>query len=175
MQKCSQCGVLKEDSAFGKDAQKKTGLRPQCKLCRSIQRMIQYALNPEPHKERTAAFRKAHPGYGREAMNKWYMNNKPLAFERAKKWSDDNPAKRAEISMRRRAKQLTATPAWANIKKIQAFYELARQLSIVTGIKYNVDHIIPLLGKKVSGLHVENNLQILEAVANIKKGNKYDV
>lgn len=175
MKRCSQCGVMKERSEFGKDRQKKDGLRPQCKKCRSAQRKAQYAADPTPHKARSSEFRKKHPGYSREAMLKWYENNKDTAFYRAKKWAAENPHKRAEISMRRRAGQYTATPKWADIEKIQMFYRYARELCKTTGEKYHVDHIIPLRGKLVSGLHVENNLQIIPAVVNIKKGNKHAI
>lgn len=65
----------------------------------------------------------------------------------------------------RRANILQATPIWANKEKIREFY-----LNCPKG--YHVDHIVPLKGKDVSGLHVENNLQYLPALQNIKKGNR---
>lgn len=44
-----------------------------------------------------------------------------------------------------------------------------------TGIEWHIDHIIPLKGKKVSGLHVWNNLQVIPAVENLRKGNSYEL
>lgn len=64
-----------------------------------------------------------------------------------------------------------ATPRWANYQKIAEFYEKAAQLTNETGIQYEVDHIIPIKGKNVCGLHVENNLQILTRYENRKKLN----
>jgi len=64
-----------------------------------------------------------------------------------------------------------ATPLWANKKKIKDFYTVARALTENTGIEHQVDHIIPLRGEHVCGLHVEHNLQILTKEENIRKSN----
>ncbi len=67
-------------------------------------------------------------------------------------------------------------PAWLtendNIK-ILKFYEQAKLLEEQTGIKHHVDHIVPLQGKNVSGLHVPDNLQVLTAEDNKSKFNKF--
>ena len=73
---------------------------------------------------------------------------------------------------KRRAAELQATPAWADGQQIQNIYRVARSLELKTGTKQHVDHIIPLRGKTVCGLHVEANLQVLSAPENIRKGNR---
>lgn len=72
----------------------------------------------------------------------------------------------------RRADKRRAVPSWANLKTIKDIYKQSKLLSD-NGIKYHVDHIIPLRGKFVSGLHVPENLKIILAVDNLKKSNKY--
>lgn len=69
-------------------------------------------------------------------------------------------------SVARRTKMRLAFPLWANSQKIREIYKNCPQ-----GMQ--VDHIIPLNGALVSGLHVENNLQYLSKEDNLKKGNKY--
>lgn len=79
--------------------------------------------------------------------------------------------------IKRRTMKMKRTPSWlTDLQKehIRLFYEAAMILSDEIGIKFNVDHIVPLRGKNVSGLHVPWNLQILTASDNFKKGNKYD-
>lgn len=61
------------------------------------------------------------------------------------------------------------TPIWANFSKIRQIYAEARKAGMV------VDHIIPLQGKLVSGLHVPENLQIISAIENMKKGNQFTI
>jgi len=74
---------------------------------------------------------------------------------------------------KRRAIKLKASPLWADDIKIKQIYLERINKEFKTGGKYHVDHIIPLQGKNVCGLHIENNLQILPASENIKKSNKF--
>lgn len=66
------------------------------------------------------------------------------------------------------------TPAWADVKAIDGIYAESRRLSAETGIRHSVDHIIPLCGRTVTGLHVETNLRIITLEQNIRKGNRWD-
>lgn len=89
-------------------------------------------------------------------------------------WACKNPDKACANSMKRKAAKRNRTPSWANMSKIAEFYTLANNLTKTTGIKHVVDHIVPLQGVYVSGLHVENNLQVITALANASKGNRHN-
>jgi hypothetical protein len=76
---------------------------------------------------------------------------------------------------RRKAAKLTRTPSWLTIDDhwiIEQAYELAQIRTKMFGFDWHVDHIIPLQGKTVSGLHVPWNLQVIPGVENIRKGNR---
>jgi len=75
----------------------------------------------------------------------------------------------------RRKKRDKSMPPWANKKVINAIYLIASQLTIETGIKHEVDHVIPSNHELICGLHVETNLQILTEAENIAKSNSFDV
>lgn len=89
-----------------------------------------------------------------------------------KKWAKNNKGKRNAIDMRRKAGLIKRTPIWADLSKIKFFYIEAERLTKETGVAHEVDHIIPLQGRYISGLHVHNNLQILTRSKNRSKGNK---
>lgn len=74
---------------------------------------------------------------------------------------------------KRRAAKLLATAGWANFDAIRKLYLMAEKISLETGIKHHVDHVVPLRGKRVCGLHVEYNLQIIPAKQNREKANKH--
>jgi hypothetical protein len=67
-------------------------------------------------------------------------------------------------------------PKWItpkDIKVMKKLYAQATRKTLATGVKYHVDHIIPLRGKLVSGLHVPSNLQVISAKENLVKNNTY--
>lgn len=76
---------------------------------------------------------------------------------------------------KRRAAKMLRTPAWADPVAIQRFYDEAHRLTVATGKTHHVDHDYPLQGKLVSGLHVENNLQILTGAENSRKRNHFEI
>lgn len=132
---------------------------------------IQWArANPDRLKEIRAKRLEKAVAYNRE-----WRNAKPeLARNHSKTWRDKNPAKVLERVRWRQAKLLRRTPSWADRKAIADYYAEARRLTIEMGEPHHVDHIIPLCGKLVSGLHVQNNLQVLPARENLRKFNHFE-
>jgi hypothetical protein len=97
---------------------------------------------------------------------------KMLRLVKTKLWKIANPHIKAISVARRRANKKTANVVWANRFFMREIYHLAKLRSEATGIKWEVDHIVPLQSPVVCGLHVENNLQVIPAFVNRYKGNK---
>ena len=93
-----------------------------------------------------------------------------------KKYRNTNRDKCNALSAKHRAAKINRTPSWltqADIWMMQEAYVLAKEREKCTGIKWHVDHIIPLRGNLVSGLHVPTNLQVITATDNLSKNNRY--
>ena len=109
----------------------------------------------------------------RKVYNKqWHLDNKVRRNREARERAILNRDKYNERWAKYKARKLKACPDWSEKDMIKIVYEKAKWLETLTGLKYHVDHIVPLQGKDVCGLHCWYNLQILEASINIAKGNR---
>jgi hypothetical protein len=105
----------------------------------------------------------------------WQKANPEKVKANAKAQRQRHPEKEVSKVQRRNAVKRNAMPSWANKAAIDRHYANARYLTEVTGHVHHVDHIIPLRGREVCGLHVENNLRAIPHFLNTRKGNKLQV
>jgi len=106
---------------------------------------------------------------------KWAIKNREKCRESCRKYRKNNPTKNQASNARCRANRIKRIPSWLNTQHLDEIKELYRQsnkLTEITGIRHEVDHIIPLQGKNVSGLHVPWNLRVVTYSENRKKHNK---
>lgn len=180
MKVCNACRVAQPLNNFDRKGEGHAG---RCKACRSREKAARYLANRDRERGKRKANREANPEAAAARHARWATAN----AQRLKAYQDAyrlaNTARKAEYQTgkqaertaqenARRALKLKASPAWANPAAIQGIYGAARTLQTIFGTPYHVDHIVPLQGPTVCGLHVENNLQILPAADNIKKGNR---
>ena len=185
---CTKCSVTKELSEFNNDVTTKDGHKPSCRKCHKEYK--------DANKDKAAAYYQANKEYFDEINKKYFHKNKEEIYtyrrteevvSKRKKYLKDNEEKIAAQSRewrqsnrgsvrsyraKRRAAIKQATVPWADMKAIKEIYKEAVRLSEESGIQYEVDHIIPLTGVEVCGLHCEGNLQILTTKENGSKYNK---
>jgi len=133
-----------------------------CQIKKQASRKAKRAANPKKR--------------GRPANPNKQPPTREVLREREKRYWSKNPARRRAKKAKYRAAYINRTPKWlTNIDKwmIEEAYELAILRTKLTGFEWEVDHIIPLRGKTVSGLHVPANLQVIPKLENAKKGNKF--
>jgi len=113
------------------------------------------------------AARKSHGawGHGHWPTDVYHSQPTSKCFKHHTQSLADSAARRAGIEQ--------ACPAWANRKEIKRIYEECTRMTQKTGIPHEVDHIVPLHGVNVSGLHVHWNLQVIRASKNRIKSNKF--
>lgn len=190
MKICSKCKTERDLTDFGPNKATKDGLNSQCKPCRKEAQRVYRENNREAQLEATRRWRAKDPEHAKslarqykakrrdaanEATRIWREKNPEKAAAACKRWVEANRGKKNSYTANRHAALIERTAPWTDLKKIEEFYEEARRLTEQTGVAHHVDHIIPLQGERVSGLHVATNLQILTASANCSKGNEYKV
>ena len=130
--------------------------------------------NPEKSRARITAWRKANPEKSRARNAAWRKANPGVEKANNAAWKKANSEKVSALAAKRRAAKLQRTPSWltkADWAEIDGFFMFASKMPG----NWQVDHIIPLQGKLVSGLNVPSNLQILSASENSSKGNRIDL
>jgi hypothetical protein len=119
--------------------------------------------NAETIRMKGVRYRLENPEKRKQTTRNWRQNNKHLV---------------AAAQQRRHAAELKRTPSWLSDDEhwvMQQAYEIAALRTKLFGFVWHVDHIIPLQGKRVSGLHVPLNLQVIPGVENMRKLNKFEV
>ena len=177
---------------FHKNNAIKSGLNSRCKSCATIysheweiknkeRRKLQKALEHEKHPTKRAEKKRRYVTKHRERVleqhRTYYKENKESVDAYNYKWRHENPGKINNLTALRRIAKLQATPknlTKEQKKEIKAFYVEAARLTRETGIKHHVDHILPLQGESITGLHVPWNLQILTESENSRKRNQFD-
>lgn len=157
MKLCRNCHQVKEFKDFYKRSNRPS-LREDCKTChceKTTKRLKEKPVSTEQARINAANFRKNNPTY---------------YHGQYKKTKDTNPGALKAQWARKRANRKQAVPKWLTE---------AQRLEIVKIYSncpkgYHVDHIIPIAGKSVRGLHVPWNLQYLPALENIRKNNKLE-
>jgi len=108
---------------------------------------------------------------------KYRQENKEKRKSINKIWTKTNSAKCNANLAKRRAAKLKATPNWLTkdqLKEIEQFYIDAKECQWLSEDKLEVDHIVPLQGENVCGLHVPWNLRVIPASKNRSKKNKLE-
>lgn len=163
---CSKCSEDKVPSEFFKDNNRSDGLTLWCKLCRKI------ARRGKPRTQNAIDYNLQYYERNRERLldkaRNWHREQN---YQTSERWRLNNKSKAAAGTARYRALKNKATPAWLTAEQhqeIQLIYDRAAELGLF------VDHIVPLRGKIVCGLHVPWNLQMLTRSANSKKSNTFN-
>jgi len=171
MRACATCKEKKSVSNFSWRNKSKGLLQSHCKVCIKEKNKVQYENNKEKRVAYQTEWKKENPDKVSRYNRTYRENNLDRVKAWVKDWDTRNKGRRTAITNRYRAAKLNATPSWLtdeHKKSILTVYVKASEKG------YHVDHIVPLQGKNVCGLHVPWNLQIMSPSNNCRKGNRFD-
>ena len=158
---CKTCSLEKPVSEFYKQSIRGGyGVRGTCKLCDNAKKK---------------AYRETLGDSLLARKRQEYQRNKQTRLAQKREYRQGNKGKINALVASRKKVIRQRMPGWLSKDDkwlIKEAYELAALRSKMFGFSWHVDHVIPLQGKKVSGLHVPGNLQVIPAVENLRKKNK---
>ena len=179
---CRVCKEVKPIDLFHKRGDSPDGYRNDCKSCFSIKSKTpegraRKSVNDKKYREGQGELllvkKREHYANNREtilASQKIYQqNNKQAANIRANRWARKHKGQKNAMTVAYRARKARRKPVWADDDKIKQMYINASQQGL------EVDHIIPLHGDTVSGLHVHGNMQLMTRADNASKSNNYEI
>ena len=172
---CTKCSVEKNCDFFPTDRSRPSGKRHECKDCRRGYTSKYYATNREKILERTSKYNKENPEVVSKAQARY--NKTDAGKKKTAEWKDNNRDLIRMYWQKRYAAKKNAYPSWMGEDErffLKEIYELCELRNRVTGVKWEVDHVVPLQGKAVCGLHVPWNLQVITAKENRAKGNRFE-
>ena len=186
---CRQCGNTK-----------RTTSKSMCVVCnlrharkwaaankeRKAEIQKKYRAKPEVKRreaEYTKAYKRAHPEKAKQYTQNWRQRNRQKYLDSQRNYYQRkleyfkafkflNRHKHCANEAKRRSVRKSARVSWADECAILEFYLEAQRRTELTGTPHHVDHILPLQGKTVCGLHVETNLRVVTREENLSKGNR---
>lgn len=187
MKKCSKCHLTKPFADFHRRAAR-NGYAPACRECKSVVARAYREKNLEIVRQRSLDWHNANRDRSIANTVAWQQVNRDTYLSKRRDaraqapdsaraawraWRDANRDTVRALKMKRYASFKNAVPIWSDEAAIRAIYEKAKRVSEATGIRHDVDHIVPLQSPIVCGLHVPANLQPLPHLENSSKGNRW--
>ena len=169
---CTCCLTSQPLTAYNKCKGQVDGLQRYCKQCQSEKNKAWMRSNKDKRQDYVSEYNVNNKDKRRAAKHVWDTKNR----QHRQNYRLSRKAYYAERASARRSASLNAMPVWLTDEQkqqIQDTYWLAKDLRSVTGEPYHVDHIVPLQGKRVCGLHVPWNLQVIPADINYSKNNHF--
>lgn len=163
MPQCSKCFEDKSVDEFPKSKTCVSGHRSYCRVCKNKQTSSYYYKDKVKH---------------RLTADKWVKENPEKMLQIKNNWKKRNPLHVKVDASKRSAIKRSASVLW-DLELTNFVFEEAHHLrgirDTLFGFKWHVDHVIPLQGKQVCGLHVWNNFAVIPASENLRKNNKYAI
>lgn len=156
----------------------------ECLGCAQVRLSSWREANPEKRAEHRRKHKQLHRDIENQQHKSW-LNADPQRKEKyriqkneaTKNWRKSNPEKGQKNVQNYRARKIERMPKWLNdghLFEMESIYKYCSALNSI-GLNYHVDHIIPMRGETVSGMHVPWNLQVIPAIDNIRKNNRLEM
>lgn len=150
----------------------------ECLACRDVAVAVWRAKNPEQVQRHNRTQYEKFADKIVASVKQYREVNREKVNAQKRQYQRNNRHIYNKLKAKRKAAELQRTPAWLTADDfwlIEEAYALAALRTKVFGFAWHVDHIVPLQGKLVSGLHVPTNMQVIPRDENRRKSNSFEV